>query len=74
MLYAIFIQKTAYNFFQAKNMLYKKNFEFDTLPLALKRVRKISWKIRTSCLCFGDNECILSISYCNTVRMTALLQ
>lgn len=62
------------SFFQAKNMLYKRNFEFDPLPLALKMVRKISWKIRTSCLCFGDYECILSISYCNAARMTTLLQ
>lgn len=40
------------SFFQAKNMLYKKNLEFDPVPLALKMVRKISWKIRTFCLCF----------------------
>lgn len=42
--------------FQARNILYKKNLELDLLPLALKRVRKISRKIRTVCLCFGDGS------------------
>lgn len=50
-------------FFQARTVLYKKNLELDPLPLALKKVSKISWKSCTTCLCFGASSYILTISY-----------